>query len=312
MRFKKFFRILTTFTLTAAILSLAAMPVGADYITDDEGNSISINELIDDGENIIPDTLTDKRLVERVVDNADLLTDEELEKLLEAADEVSERQGVDVAIVTSDDLAGRSTSTEFADDYFDYNGLGQGENHDGILLAISMAERDWAISTTGAAITYFTDYGQQAITDRIVPFMSSGDYYKAFDMFIEFCDDYITEGKSGNPYDVWNQPTITKKPFKEVAPSLLKKCLFISLIIGFIITLIVCIIEKRKLTSVHFKGQADDYIRKDSLKITGKSDTFLYKNTTKHYNPPSSSSGGGSSTHSGSSGISHGGSSGHF
>ncbi len=250
----------------------------------------------------------------RVVDRAGLIPDEKEQELLKKCDEISERQSVEVTIVTVNSIGGR-TSREYADDYYDYSGFGIDDTRSGILLLISMENRDWAISTTGLGISYFTDKGQEYMVSEFKGYLSDGDYYKAFDMYADLCDMFITEAKDDRPYDVDHMPEHSLVPFREVAFEKLITILPASLILAFIIWLIICTIEKHKLTSVHFKGQADDYIRKGSFVINQRNDTFLYKHTTKRYNPPSESSGGGgggSSSHSSSSGSSHGGSSGHF
>ena len=57
----------------------------------------------------------------RLVDNADLLTEEEENLLLARLDEVSQRQQFDVVIVTASSIDGKSPMA-YADDFFDYNG----------------------------------------------------------------------------------------------------------------------------------------------------------------------------------------------
>ena len=59
------------------------------------------------------------------------------------------------------------------------------------------------------------------------------------------------------------------------------------------------------LKTVKRQPNAAAYV--DNLKLSERSDTFLYKNVRKTPIPRSSSSGGGSSTHRSSSGRSHGG-----
>ena len=91
------------------------------------------------------DSILAERQKERLTDSAGLLSSVENEELLRKLDEISVRQACDVVIVTTNGLGGK-TPTEFADDFFDYNGFGIGPDADGILLMISMEDRDWAIS----------------------------------------------------------------------------------------------------------------------------------------------------------------------
>ena len=64
-------------------------------------------------------SIPDSRQYPRLVDYADILSENEEKELLEALDEISERQQVDVVIATAVALNGRSIEAT-ADDFFDY------------------------------------------------------------------------------------------------------------------------------------------------------------------------------------------------
>ena len=83
-----------------------------------------------------------------LVDEAGLLSEEESSTLINKLEEISQRQENEVAVVTVNSLEGK-TAEAYADDYYDYNGYGYGENDDGLLLLVSMGEREWAITTYG-------------------------------------------------------------------------------------------------------------------------------------------------------------------
>ena len=63
----------------------------------------------------------------RLVDDAGLLDYDEFNDLTSRLDRISENQQIDVVIVTVDSTGNRSLE-EYADDYFDYNGYGYGED----------------------------------------------------------------------------------------------------------------------------------------------------------------------------------------
>lgn len=240
----------------------------------------------------------------RLVDGADLLTDSEETALRDKLDEISERQQVDLVIVTTDSLEGKSPM-EFADDFYDYNGYGFGDSYDGVLFLISMEERDWHISTTGFGITAITDAGREYISENFLEDLSDGEYGAAFTTFAELCDAFITQAREGRPYDVGNLP---KEPF----PFLMN--LAIALIAGFILSFIVTSVMRGKLKSVYSQPMADSYIKRDSMHLTKQSDMFLYRHVNRRRKPEndSSSHSGGSVTHTSSSGRSHGGGGGKF
>lgn len=244
---------------------------------------------------------------ERIVDGAGLLSESEAAELSEKLDEISERQKLDVVIVTVDSLDGADV-VAYADDYFDYNGYGFGEGKDGILFLISMEERDWCISTSGYGITAFTDAGQEYLAEKFLPYLSDGAYADAFGIFAEWCDDYITQARAGTPYDVDNIPV---EPFSPLG------ALIIAVVVGFVVSFIVTGIMRLSLHSVFSESAADSYMKKDSLRLTKNYDLFLYKNVTRTEKPKETStstagSSGGSTTHVSSSGNTHGGSSGKF
>ncbi len=251
----------------------------------------------------IGQSIPEERLLPRLVDNANLLTDSQYDKLLNKLDEISERQAFDVVVITVDSIEGY-TATEFADDVFDYNGFGMGEGYDGILLLISMGERDWAISTHGFGIPAFTDAGQRYMVDNFRPLLSEGDFDGAFNKFADLSDEFITKAKKGDPYDSGNMP---KKP---PSPLLIP----ISLLVGAIVSFVITGSMKAKLKTVGMQWGASSYISPGSLNLFGSRDLFLYDTVTKVARPKesSSSSSRGSSTHTSSSGRSHGGSSGKF
>lgn len=89
--------------------------------------------------------------------------------------ELNRIYGVDVAVVTASSLDGK-TAEEYADDFYDENGIGQGASKDGILLLISESERVWAISTSGSCIDAFTDSDLDYIAENLLDYLSDEDW----------------------------------------------------------------------------------------------------------------------------------------
>lgn len=236
------------------------------------------------------------RTVPLLVDDADLLSDSEENEIEQQLDAVSEKYGMEVVIVTVWGLDGKSAMA-YADDYYDYNGYLE----DGILLLISMEDRDWWISTSGEGKRDFTDAGLDYIAEKIIPDLSNGDYDWAFTTYVQLCDEFIGQARNGQPYDVGNMPA---EAFAWGTAAL------IAFVPAFIIALITVLIMKSKLKSVHKQDTASAYTRNESLHLTEQKDRFLYVHHSRTVKPKNNS--GGSSTHRSSSGSSHGGSGGKF
>ena len=236
----------------------------------------------------------------RVNDLADLLTDREEEALLQKLDEISQRQRMDVTVVTVKDLDGYASAAEYADAVYEYCRYGYGAEKDGLLLLISMEDRDWAVSTCGYGITAFTDAGIDYISKQIKSDLSDGNYAAAFDTYASLCDEFITQARSGSPFDKGNLP---REPLSII-------WIPISIVIGVVPALIVVGSMKGKLKTVRAQAAANSYLKKDSLAISESSDLFLYHTVTR--SKKEKNNGSGSSTHTSSSGTTHGGGSGKF
>lgn len=249
------------------------------------------------------ETMPEERLLPRLVDQADLLTEEEEAELLGVLDEISERQECDVIVTTVSSLEGK-TAEAFADDTYDYNGYGFGATRDGILLLISMEERDWWISTRGEGTVIFTDAGLDYITEKFKPMLSGENYQGAFLKYAELCDEFISQAVAGEPYDVDNMPKGTVSPF----------WIFGDLAIGCLIARGMANRKRKRLKTVKKKKEAGDYVVSGTLRLNASREYLVNKRvTTRTVSSGSDSdSRGGSTVHTSSSGATHGGTGGKF
>ena len=217
---------------------------------------------------------------ERVQDMAKLLSESEREALIKTLDELSERQKMDVIVVTTNTLDGKKPMG-YADDIYDYCKYGYGEKRDGLLFLVSMEDRDWWISTCGYGITAFTDAGIQYIGEQMVEDLGDGNYAAAFNTFAELSDDFITKSREGEPYDKSNLP---KGPLSIV-------WIVISILVGIGLAMFIVGRMKAQLKTVRFQAAAGDYMKSGSLNITESRDTFLYNTVTRTAKPKNTDSG---------------------
>ena len=233
-----------------------------------------------------------------VKDEANLMSEEEQEELETKLSTISDYWGEDVVVLTVNSLEGK-TAEAYADDYYDYNGYGK----DGILLLVSMEDRDYGISTCGYATEAFTDAGINYIENKFLDDLSAGNYEKAFSTYAKQCDKFLTQAKEGAAYDSSNMP---HEPLSSM-------WILISFVAGLVIALIIVACMIAKLKSVHMQAAAGNYVKDGSVDISEMRDLYLYSNITKRARPKNdNNNGGGSSTHISSSGETHGGTSGKF
>lgn len=223
----------------------------------------------------------------RMNDSAELIPDSEEAVLAGYLDNYSAEFDMDIVIVTMDSI-GDQDPVAFADDFFDYNGFGEGTKRGGILLLVALESRDVVISTAGQCLKLIPNEECDTIRDHITYDLSSGNYANACEKFV---------------FDVADQmESVERRPLM---------ILVASVVIGFIVSSVIVSGMKNKLKSVSMRAGAADYTVPGSMVISRSDDRFLYNNVvrTRIENDSSRSSGG---SHTSSSGASHGGSSGKF
>ena len=250
----------------------------------------------------------------RVIDNADLLNTAEESAHEETIRLLRERYNMDVVILTVDSLDGKRPQ-EFADDYYDENGYGCGEEKSGLLLLISMEERDWYISTCGNAFYALTDYGIQCLGEELVSGFAL-DYDAGFRMFLNALPEYFDAWEKGAPIDGYadysgdyyhgdrEEVLYYEEPF---TPSIR-----LSFILGIIVAGISVLIMRFGMNTKRPQRSAAGYMQENSYRMYQHQDLFLYSNVSKVRRQENKPSGGGSSVHRSSGGSRHGGGGGKF
>lgn len=257
-----------------------------------------------------------------IVDNAGVLTSEQVDDLTQTASDLRDLYDMDVVIVVVTDLDGKSAQN-YADDYYDYNGYGIGDDYSGMLLLIATESRDWWISTCGEAIYVLTDYGIESIFSDFSGYLSVNDYYHAFETYLDCLPEYFDAYYSGDPIDgfsgnysgpgSYTPGDADDTVYYEDDSFGIFEILF-SLVAGCVVSGIAVLIMSAQMNTKLPQNSARNYLNQSSYQLHGHSDMFLYSNVTKVRRESSSSSGsgGGSSTHRSSSGRSHGGGGGKF
>jgi len=235
----------------------------------------------------------------KIHDFAGLLTSEEQAKLERQAQDIVNRLDVDIAVVTVDGLDGLSPST-YANDFFELNGFGTNGGMDGMLLLVSMADRDYHIATSGKAYDLFYDKDLDEVIDRFLPYLSDGEYYTAFSRFLLASEAHLA-GTSLRLRQIYPIPLIAGV------------AVLIGLVVAGIVMSILALLHKRSLAPA---PDAAAYLTENGFRLTHKKDMFQHTYTSRTPIPKSNSGGGGGSggrsSSSSSSGRSFGGRGGKF
>lgn len=242
-----------------------------------------------------------------ILDQAELLDDTQLLRLESKAQKISQRHGCNLYVLAVPTMNG-AQRREFAKTYYNEHNLGNGEFRNGVLFLIAMDTRDYVTITYGRnpqntseygpGVLAFTDYGVEKLEEQVVPYLSDGDYYKAFDCYLDTCSTYLDLYAQGEAFDKG-----TRLPGESIfGPIQIAIIILLPLLIAFI----VCMIFKAQMKTAKQAVMAGDYMDKDSFELTESRDIFLKRDRTRRKIEKSSSSGGSSTDSDGFGGSSGG------
>lgn len=220
-----------------------------------------------------------------VCDTVPLLTGEEWEALEEQAAGLSAAYQCAVYFITVEDYTdyGDGGIYDVAKAIYQANGLGWGGEKSGILLLLSMAERDYTLIAFGYGNTAFTDYGKDCLSERFLDNFGDNDWAGGCRDYLDGCGELLRLARSGVPLDIgsrirgWHLALI-------------------SLALGFLLALAICTVWRRICRrKTALAAEAGSYLAANGLTITHRNDRYLRTTQTRTKIERSSGSSGGTS-----------------
>jgi uncharacterized protein len=245
---------------------------------------------------------------EKIYDFSDILTESEEQELKLLIDAYYKKTGFDLVIVTDNlPYTDDSENEAYADDFYDYNDFGLDTKHyDGVILFRNTYEANpyYTMELTGNAQLYYTPKIDD-ILDTIYDEIKGKQYLNGFKHFISLLDSFYESGipSEMEGYTLDDKGHLVpppKEPEEYKAPTIL---MLISAVIG---TSIFTGVNVNKNKMVKHAYEANTFIDQNTINYTKRTDTFINSVVTHHtISSDSGGSGGGFSSHSGSSGFGH-------
>ena len=198
-----------------------------------------------------------------IYDTAGLLSDGDRAYLEQMADAISWQYQCGVYIVTVDDYeVYGSDRYSAALNIYRGNDFGIGDGRDGIMLMLSMWDRDYEvfIQDGGLADSYAVDL----LEDAFLPYLGNDDWYGGFHAYLTTCSDDLALADMGQP---------VKKP--------LTKVILPALLVGCGVALVACLLLKAKMKSVRKGAEADVYVTAEGLDLTEQYDRYTHTTETR-------------------------------
>ena len=219
-----------------------------------------------------------------VIDEAGLLDRNEFEELEQKARRISEKWncGVYLAVVEDYRLYG-SSPERAAIAIYEENGWGLTGDRDGIMLLLSMAERDFWLMCHGAAGNFALSGagGRERLQDEFLPDLADNDWYDSFSAYFSASNDFLKAADKG-------------EPLGEKGAGWLLIC-GISAAVAAGVALTVCFTFKGQMNTAVQQADADGYITRDGVSITTREDRYTHTTTVRQKIPQNTTSGSGRS-----------------
>lgn len=221
-----------------------------------------------------------------IFDLCDKLSFDEWAELEAQAADISQRHGCGVYAAFVDDFTaygGGNDVYKTTYQLYHANELGMGEKRDGIIILLSMADRDYAMFVYGEnAENAFNEYGQEQLEESFLSDFGSNEWYSGVSHYLDTCDEYLTLADEGKPVR------------KSTLPMYI-----IVVAVSLVISGSICLVLKWKMQTVHKKVEANEYVAAGGLRLTKKYDRYTHTTETQRKIHSDSDSGSGTSSCSG-------------
>lgn len=221
-----------------------------------------------------------------VIDNARLLTANEIALLQQQIKAVEQKHNARVLVYTAQKVVGgkaRDYARTAVDDYL--------SNKKAIICVITMADRQWylAANRNMKEFAVTQEYGIDFISKDMIPYLKKGNYGKAFSTYVAKADELMDFAvQNGHPYGEDDE-------FDCLGLAL---SLFLAVFVAYSVREYLI----SQMSNVITASEADEYLLKDTFSLENSQDTYLYTSTKVIPKSKSRSGDGGSDGGSGGSG----------
>ena len=230
---------------------------------------------------------TSQNLNSSVVDAANVLGEKNIQALSAKIKQVEQKHGVRIGVNFYKTIGNQNvdtTANHLLKKYFS-----DGQNG-GIILLVVMDTRSWNIALDAKLNQRILSYTDVAyLNDGFMDKMHNDNFTGAADNFVKNVDELLTYyEQNGKPFDRTEQ----------FNPMALAAAVLIAIVLGFFVRSILI----GSMSNVHHAQEAADYLKRDTVKLTDRRDTYLFTNVTRRPKSSGNKSSGGGSRGGGSSG----------
>ncbi len=224
---------------------------------------------------------------EHILDEYGLLWDSEKEELEILARQVEETYACGIYVVTLEDYREYHRDVYYAavEIYKSYD-LGCGSERNGMLLLLSMKERDFATFIYGDyALELISEEALTQVEDAFLDDFADDDWYAGF---LDYYDraEYVLSGEFDEAWGEGGEDELSRRDFTGQE-------LLIAIGLPLAFSLVICLIQRGKMKTARVQTRAQEYVPSGGVKFRLRRDRFTH--VTHHRVKVQDSSGSGGS-----------------
>ena len=215
--------------------------------------------------------------IDYVTDAANILSAGEKQELRDRAEQISEQYDFGVYIVVVNDYRDyvKGNIEAFAEELFHSYGLGRRSDEAGVILAMSMNERDYDIYAHGNFGNYaFTDYGKKQLANSFLDNFRRNDWAGGFRDYLETSAVMLQKAEEGSPVDTFIPDPVERPRFDSFKAMI---CLALGTLFGggAVGTM------KRSMKTAVKQTRAENYVGRGGVTLRTERDEFLNRSVTR-------------------------------
>jgi len=165
---------------------------------------------------------------------------------------------------------------DFSEAVYKSYDLGYGEGKNGIMLSLSMAERDYDLYAYGDWAHYaFTDYGKDKLAEEFLDNFRNNDWAGGMHDYVAACSSLMELARNGNPLDIIiyeEEPEPPGLDAFDLAIIVLGSCL---------VAFAVCAVFKAQMKNTGRQYYAGDYMNFSRSNMRVSTDQFLRRDVVR-------------------------------
>ena len=216
-----------------------------------------------------------------VTDAAGLFTETQLAELNAVATRVSSEYHCAVYAILVDDYTQYNPKgvEDCAQGFYSYYDLGFGDDRDGLLLLLSLEDRDYALQDYGPnAANWFTDSRLSRLESSFLKYFAEDDWYRGVLAYIQGAGQLLSAAQQQSqsaPYGQYHESTLGLGDGMDPITKLI-----VAIAPSSAIALAVCQSFKSQMKTAKERDTADEYVVSGSARLRVKEDQFINRTRT--------------------------------